>query len=242
MEQLIGHMLFFLTPFFLAFVFFLVKGWKVDYKALFLAILAYGLYVFMVFRAGGAIPIPEFLEGMQFNWLGKTMAIATSLLLVALLPNLNFRAIGATFKQREGSLKPALMVSAGFLAMYWGVVAYFGGGNTYTTEELIWQAIIPGLDEELFFRGIMMLLIFQAFSKNFRILGVDNGLAIVILTTAFGLGHGVSLGEGGLSVHWSTIFFTGTAGFTFAWLRQKTDSLVLPIAVHNVLNVGLQFI
>ena len=99
-----------------------------------------------------------------------------------------------------------------------------------TLETWLYQASMPGLVEELLFRGVLLALLDRAFVARRKVsasrsAGVRRWSRLVFLAL-----HGVRIGH-----------LTGVlpAALLFLWLRQLTGSLVMPIAVHNLWNLSV---
>ena len=58
----------------------------------------------------------------------------------------------------------------------------------------------------------------------------------------FGLLHGVTVQEGGVSVSFAMIVLSGLVGFIAGWMRERTGSLVAPTLFHNAFNVCQSFV
>lgn len=72
-------------------------------------------------------------------------------------------------------------------------------------------------------------------------MGAAVGLASLIVTFIFAAGHGVGWGAAGLELHLQAFVLTGALGAGLLWIRQRTGSVLLPIAAHNLINVGNSF-
>ena len=88
---------------------------------------------------------------MSWNWSGKVAAIILWLVVILALVKFkaNFRIAdaGFTFRQNKGSIKPALVVLTLFVALQIIVTLSLGNGPNFDFETLLYQALIPGLDE-----------------------------------------------------------------------------------------------
>lgn len=182
-----------------------------------------------------------FTAGLNWNWAGKVVAIATSLALVAALPMLSARGVGLTWRQRPGSLRPALLVVAAICALSLGAEALVHDGTDTSLERLLYQATMPGIDEELFMRGILLALMVQGFGPSRERAGAPFGWAEWAVTFLFAAGHGLRVADGALAFDPLLFALTGTIGAGLAWLRQRTGSLVVPILAHNLVNLGNSF-
>lgn len=178
--------------------------------------------------------IPNFLPGDR-NWQGKLLALLASLAIVA-LPMFGWRKIGLRLEQRSRSLRPALMVAVVYLAFIASLAMLFPN-EPPTREELAFQLTMPGIEEEIFYRGLLLLALDRAFTVRQRLFGVDWGWGAVISCMLFGLLHAFGYSDG--AFHFDLLIFalTGLPAFLVVWLRYRTGSLILPITMHNLGNV-----
>jgi len=91
----------------------------------------------------------------------------------------------------------------------------------------------------LFYRGVGLALLNRAFGKNRYLFGARIGWGLIIVSVLFGLVHGVGLTDQlKLEIDLSGVLLTAGAGFLLGWLRERSGSLVLPIAAHNLGNTA----
>jgi len=208
---------------------------------------ALGLAILLVYFAavlatlGIQARIP-FAEDLQFNWSGKILAICLTLLIMASVPNSSAVEMGLTVRQKTGSVVPSLLVSVGLCVFAWGVTWLVGDARAATTERLLYQATLPGLDEELFFRGLLFALFLRAFANDSGSADGPSWPAMTVVTFLFAAGHALVFQKGSLA--FDPIFFGYVAllGFGLLWIRQRTGSLLLPVLAHNVINFGATFV
>lgn len=177
--------------------------------------------------------LPDVVGG-TWNWQGKLMALAATIA-VATLPALGFRRIGLTVSQAEGSLKAAAPVAAAYCAFF-AVIAVLFPADQPSAEDVAFQLTMPGLEEELFYRGILLLALDQAFRGRKRLLGVDWGWGAVLSSMLFGLTHAFGYSDGAFSFDAITMALTAIPSFIAVWLRLRTGSLLLPVLLHNFGN------
>ncbi|MGB5595850.1 MAG: CPBP family intramembrane glutamic endopeptidase [Crocosphaera sp.] len=84
--------------------------------------------------------------------------------------------------------------------------------------DLIWLGLLPGLSEELLFRGVML-----------PALGYDL-LAVILSSLVFGVLH-LSGAQQWPYVVWATI-----VGFALGYTALVTDNLLVPIVAHIITN------
>jgi uncharacterized protein len=85
--------------------------------------------------------------------------------------------------------------------------------------DLIWVGLLPGLSEELLFRGVML--------PEF---GLD-WLGIILSSMCFGALHMTNLN------HWAYVVWASLIGMVFAWSAVATSNLLVPIVAHILTNL-----
>jgi len=108
-------------------------------------------------------------------------------------------------------------------------------------EALYYQLTMPGLEEELAFRGIMLGLLAKILHQDIRLFGIGFGSASMWATAIlFGLAHGFTLSSNfELAFHTEAFFSTLSLGLIYAWLTVKSGSILLPLISHNLYNATL---
>ncbi len=231
----------FVVPTILLVIAFRLTDRKVEWPPLLWAGFAYLVY-FLLLRSEGVIPTPQFMEALTLNWSGKTMTFAATLLMLYFLPGVSLRAAGVTWTQNKGSLHPVIRNGGIILLVTTAGATLVASTPNTSLENLLFQATMPGLDEELFMRGLLLLLFHQAFGKGLNIWGAKTGWGFWLTVVIFGLLHGATVQDGEFAVNLWTIFGIGFMGFILAWMREHTGSLVAPILFHNITNVAQAFV
>lgn len=85
--------------------------------------------------------------------------------------------------------------------------------------DLIWVGLLPGLSEELLFRGVML----SAFGLNIT--------GIVVSSLCFGILHISSL------QHWPYVIWATAVGILLAYSALLTGNLLVPIVAHIFTNL-----
>ena len=197
-------------------------------------LMAVGLVVLNnLLLARGYRLIPDFLGG-DWNWTGKALALAGTLA-IASLPLFGWRRSGLTLEQHPGSLRAAIPVALLYCGFFLAIALAFSS-DPPSREDVAFQLTMPGIEEELFYRGVLLFALDQAFRARKRLLGVDWGWGAVLSSFAFGLAHALSYSKGEYSLDLSTLALTALPSFVAVWLRYRTGSVVLPVALHNFGN------
>lgn len=200
-------------------------GWFVSALALY--VLYDGLLTRFFFE------IPNFPLESSWNWLGKVMSIF-GMLAVASLPMFGFRRVGLTFTQRPNFRTP-LIVFLGLMGLF-AYLAIADSNEMSDIEAIVFQWSMPSVDEELFYRGVLLLMMNEAFTRRASIFGASIGYGGLLTSLLFGLAHGFGYSE--QSFHFDPMIFaiTGIPSLVLLWLRERTDSLLLPMLGHSASN------
>ncbi len=177
--------------------------------------------------------LPDMLGG-HWNWQGKLLALVITLA-IATLPAFGWRECGLTLKQNPGSLRSGLPLMAIYVLLFISLAIAFPG-DPASHEDVAFQLTMPGLEEESFYRGVLLFALNEAFRSRIRVLGVDWGWGAVLSCTLFGLAHAFSFSDGQYSFDILTMALTGLPAFIAVWLREKTGSILMPLLLHNFGN------
>ncbi|NCQ47531.1 MAG: CPBP family intramembrane metalloprotease, partial [Sphingomonadales bacterium] len=140
------------------------------------------------------------------------------------------------------SVGPALIAIALMIAFIIGLQMLANDGATLDTETLLYQATIPGIDEELMFRGLLLLGLSMAVTgKTWTLWGAPVGWAAILVTIFFALGHSIMVSDGEVQTIWIATIYTAILGSALMWIRLRTGSILLPIIAHNATNFVGQF-
>ena len=131
-------------------------------------------------------------ESLEWNWFGKIFAIvATFVMYFFLPPSLRIES-GLFALPSTTNWKLVVMVSIGLILFFWSCGYCFRDGAPISIETLLFQASMPGIDEESLFRGVLLAIFIAAFGKPFRIAGIQIGWGALPIVVFFGLVHGLS--------------------------------------------------
>lgn len=181
--------------------------------------------------------VPDLIGG-EWNWQGKLLALAATALIAA-LPAFGWRPAGFTWRQVPGSLRAAIPVALLYGLLFLGLAFAFPS-DPATPETVAFQLTLPGVEEETFYRGLLLLALDRAFLGRMRWLGIEWGWGAILSCALFGLAHAFGYGADGFSLDPLTMALTGLPSFIAVWLRLRTGSVLLPILLHNFGNaIGL---
>lgn len=177
--------------------------------------------------------LPDAIGG-QWNWQGKILATLATLAIAA-HPALGWKRAGLTFAQDRTGRGLTWAVAALFAVLFL-VLGLVSPDEAITGETLAFQSTMPGLEEELFYRGLLLLAFNEALRGRVRWLGIDVGWGGLLVTLAFGFAHAVGFSDGALEFDPMSFAMTAVPSLVLLWLRERTGSVVLPVVMHNVAN------
>lgn len=171
--------------------------------------------------------------GGQWNWSGKVYTIVWSIIFISIFQNRFKNFIGFQFnisRRIWGLFFFVLLVA--FVA---GILFYF---KPWDTETLLFQAILPGIDEEIAFRGIMLGILTTILVTKKRIGRWQiHHPEIWAVSLLFGFVHGIKL-SADLNLTFDAIYFIHTfiLGWIWGYMTVKSKSIYLSMLSHNLSN------
>lgn len=173
------------------------------------------------------------LPGTHWNWTGKIFSLLLSAVVIVAL-RLSPEAVGLTLRQKDKKLGIAALV----LFAVWGTCLglLFKPGQA-DLETLAFQATMPGIAEELVYRGICPAILLGLIYRRPSVPGTP--WAVILATSiVFGIWHG--LGYSGGDFTWDTMsaLFPFVGSIAGGWLRFRTGSLLVPVLGHGIANVA----
>ena len=170
-------------------------------------------------------------SSLQWNWTGKVFAIVASLVFIGLWRGISWRETGFA-GLRKGSWLPLIV-----LTLFWLALSGPWIGNDPTkTETLLFQLTMPGIDEEIVYRGIMLVLLNRAFGTPWKVLGASVGWGWILTSVLFGLVHSIEFNQFQFQFSITRLIFPSLSGILMGWIRERTDSLYPAILLHNMGN------
>ena len=178
--------------------------------------------------------------GLKFAWIGKILSLCFALIVVFSVSKKDREEIGFTTKTNSKSqMKSGILIFIVFLAFdFIFKMIWFPKDGDFDLEIFAFQMTMPGVTEELVFRGILFWLLDKAFEPKWDFKGVKFGWGFVIITILFAEAHGVMLTENYefkfdiITILYLTIISSLSVGI----LRKLSGNLIFPILGHNAIN------
>lgn len=180
----------------------------------------------------GLLESPPLFDGLRYPWFDNLLLLVVSLAVILAIPN-GLQRAGLTFRQDGPGLIPAMIVAVGLVALLtWTAVTNVFGDPAFSVEPLAfnWLASIPA--EQVFFRGLILALVLEAFGARRTVLAAELNWGIIPAGLVFGLAHLTSVSGGEIVFNTFQTLWTCFGGLLLGWLRQATGSLLLPYGVH----------
>lgn len=175
------------------------------------------------------------------NWSGKIYSIIVSLIFLILYKGNKIKDYYLTLSQNKKEKRKVILITFCLFVL----VLLLGNKSkpiNFNLEKLTYQMTIPGIDEELAYRGIMLSLLSQIFIPYFklgRIIKVNP--AILVTSILFGLIHSLFINNN-FELNFNSYSFVVTFlfGYTLGYITILTKSILLPLVIHNTWNTILQ--
>jgi membrane protease YdiL (CAAX protease family) len=112
------------------------------------------------------------------------------------------------------------------------------------TETFLFQLTMPGLAEEITFRGIFLAILNRYLGKPWKIGSVSFGWGIILVTIMFVIGHTYHYDKTTHILEWTitsymdyvNILMVSLAGIVFGYIREKSGSIWPGVLLHNIVN------
>jgi membrane protease YdiL (CAAX protease family) len=189
-------------------------------------------------NAVGELPRVDVLHHLHWKWQATLLTAAWPLLLVAWAPGLSFASIGVTSRLRPGWFQPGLVVLAIAVAV---PAAFFALGSRLrlTGEGWAFLLVMPGLAEELLFRGLYQSLLNRALGRCWKLGGTEFGWGLLITSVLFAGDNGLIAVDARL--HARIVPLAAIApfmlGLVSGWMRERSNSVWPSVVGHNLSNI-----
>jgi hypothetical protein len=178
--------------------------------------------------------LPTFFPAGDYNWQGKLLGLGATIALAS-TPAFGWRDTGLTFRQQSPGREWVAIVCVLYAGMFLGL-ALLLPNEPASPEQIAFQLTMPGIEEETFYRGVLLVALFRAFPERKQLLGVEWSLGAIVSCALFGLAHAFGFRGGHFEFDPLTMLLTGGPSLIAVWLALRTRSVLLPILLHNFGN------
>jgi len=188
------------------------------------------------------IPRVDGFQHLHWSWQECILSTAWPFLLIALVPGISLASVGVTSHFRPGWLKPSLV--AGLLALAVPAVFFIlGARKKLDAQGWAFLLIMPGLAEQIVFRGVYQSLLNRALGKPWRLANAEFGWGLIITAILFAGSNGLVAMDDQL--HARIVLHAAIAPFMLSlvsgWIRERTDSVWPCVFGHNLSNIVIPF-
>jgi hypothetical protein len=167
-------------------------------------------------------------------WAAWGSAVAAFAVLLTAQPLISLGAlqpaeIGLT-APRPGTMRVVVLAIGLALLLNVVVMIVRGAAPVRVAGTTVAAVLIAAVLEELVFRGVLLALLDRALPQRWRIAGAYIGWGGVALTFSFVALHGLRPG---------LLLGVLPAALLYLWLRERTGSLLAPIAAHLAWNLSV---
>ena len=207
-----------------------------------------GLFVviFVLYQILLVIPIEykefNFLKG-KWNWTGKIYGIIFGLTMYFSLIKQFKQHKFLRIKQDNETLNKTIQLSL-FPIIFMVLFSISLTSKEFNSETLFFQLTLPGFDEEIMFRAVLLGLLLTCLKDKILIGNYNLGNpSVLIIGLLFGLCHGVQVTKK-LNIEFEIIPFISASsfGYIWSWIAYKSKSILQPVISHNLSNFFLNLI
>lgn len=199
---------------------------------------AYYIFYLYFLALPNFFPELRIIKNTSWNWSGKIYAITGSLLFYFKLREAFSNHNYITFKQNINSLRPKFFAVCIVFILTIGLSFFSINNSESRLEQLLFQFTLPGIDEELAFRGIMLGLLSNSLKPKICFGSVNLGNpALLITSILFGLAHSFEIDSNwGFHQNWFEFANMFAIGLLLGWMAIKSGSILMPVVFHNLIN------
>jgi membrane protease YdiL (CAAX protease family) len=173
------------------------------------------------------------------NWTGKAFSILATYTIILSRERNDPARTFVTFTQKEGAGRRSAVIIL-LLLLFAGLNSVLGVGNgrpPINWETLLFEATLPGIDEEAVYRAAFLGYILAAVGRKEAQHWWSTAGSVFTCAVLFGLVHALHF-DPTLHMHFdATAFaFTGMVGAGLAILTLNSGSILLPVIAHNLTN------
>jgi membrane protease YdiL (CAAX protease family) len=173
-----------------------------------------------------------FNSNSNWNWDGKIYTIISSILFLILYKKYTLKDYFLTFNQENKFLQKGVLIIISLLILR-TTLMFFAPTKLLNLETLFYQFSMPGIGEEIAYRGIMLGLLTKILKSKNLILNSSVWVTAIL----FGLAHGFSLSsEFSITFNIQPFLRTMIYGLIWGWITIKSGSILLALISHNLGN------
>lgn len=200
--------------------------------------------IYAIYGVAWHIALPENVLSLppESRWLSRVASLGVGLGALVLIwrraRSLHPVPMGLTHKQAPGSLKYS--IAAVILLALLGTVpgGFTPGGEVPAAHAIAYHLTLPGVEEEIIYRAVLMGLFMAALGESRSALIWAAVMSWIVFTMA----HAVVLVDGQIRFNGlAFLAYVGFAGAVLVWVRIKSGSILMPAIAHNLIGLAGRF-
>ena len=104
-------------------------------------------------------------------------------------------------------------------------------------EFLLYQATLPGIAEELAYRGVIQTQLNKILGQPWKLFKVPLGWGFIVTAVIFWAIHAFRVEGLSLSFYWQTLTLQMVVGLVLGWMRERSGSILPGVMAHNLVNL-----
>jgi membrane protease YdiL (CAAX protease family) len=196
-------------------------------------------FLVVLFNAIVELPRANGFLHVHWSWQAALLTTAWTLLVVWLTPSVSFASIGVTSRLNPDWLKLPTIVAFLIAIAVPAVFFILGSRVKLTGEGWAYLLVMPGLAEELLFRGLYQSLLNSAFGRCWRFGGAEFGWGLPITSVLFAAANGLVAVDDRLQAR--IVLPAAIAPLMLSlvsgWVRERTNSVWPSVCGHNLSNI-----
>jgi membrane protease YdiL (CAAX protease family) len=172
----------------------------------------------------------------QWNWSGKILAAIAALGFIRAMPW--SEASGLLGRGFRFPVWQMIAVAGLLTAIQIAAQFYYQSTAGFSAETLAYQALIPGISEEIVYRAMLQGGLNAVMIQRWSIFGVKAGWSLPVVALLFALGHGLYIDDNWLlQTDILSLATTFICGLLFGYLVALTGAIWWSAVAHNGFNL-----
>jgi membrane protease YdiL (CAAX protease family) len=174
--------------------------------------------------------MPSILNFRNFEmpWESRLFSIIAGIICILLFGKYFTKNNYFKIRQENKDLRITILLSILTIIGYLVIFYFSGSFLVFNMEELLFLSTVVGIEEEMFFRGILLGLLMSCLDE--KILFIKYS-AVVLSAIYFGLWHGNFT-----NFDYIHIIINCCYGYIVGWITIKNKSIIIPLIMHILIN------
>ncbi len=196
------------------------------------------LYLLIISGYAALFLTPQ-LPGTAELWSGRGLVTLLSLVFIYTYPALQKTDYRWTWKTNPGSLFPIALATLA-VALLLNLPGFLNHqSKLVTTEKIVYAATLPGIAEELLYRGVFLAILNKGLGYKFQLAGATMGWGAALVGLLYGMLHGLFVfNHFNVNLETTPLILTSLSGFFFCWVRERSGSIWPAMVSHNLINMA----